>query len=375
MANNEKKLIAAVTGGGTGGHIYPAIAVAQALNADSEVEKVYYIGCPKNMEKDIAANEELEFIPVSISGMPRKPGFSIIKWLLELNKAIGDALIQLRKIKPDVILGTGGYVSGPVLIAAIILKIPFVIHDPDAHPGIVNRFMSPWAKTVSVAFEEAKNYINSKNVVVNGNPIRSNISSIEKEAALRELNLDINKKTLLVMGGSQGAKTINNAMMESVSALISEHNLQIIHQTGKKNYEEYMKQLSEKWPEFKENSSYIIKPYFDNMSVPLAAADLAVSRAGSLSISELNLSGLPSILIPYPYAAADHQKYNAKALVKAGASAYLEDKDCNRQSLTKIILEILNNDEKLTAMKKINIALAKPQATGNLTAIIKNIKN
>lgn len=375
MTGSEKKLIAAVTGGGTGGHIYPAVAVAQALKIDNEIEKVYYIGCPKNMEKDIAMNEELEFIPVSISGMPRKLGFGIVKWLLELNKAVGDALIQLKKIKPDVILGTGGYVSGPVLIAAIILKIPFIIHDPDAHPGIVNRFMSPWAKVVSVAFDEAKSYINSKNVIVNGNPIRSSINNIEKGVAIRELNLDINKKTLLVMGGSQGARTINNAMLESVSALINEYNLQIIHQTGKKNYEEYIRQLSEKWPEFKENSNYIVRPYFDNMSVPLAAADLAVSRAGSLSISELNLSGLPSILIPYPYAAADHQKYNAKALVKVGASAYLEDKDCNQHSLTKIIMEILNNDEKLKVMKKINTELAKPYATDNLVTIIKSVKN
>ncbi|MDD3012306.1 MAG: undecaprenyldiphospho-muramoylpentapeptide beta-N-acetylglucosaminyltransferase [Candidatus Gastranaerophilales bacterium] len=374
MVNNNKKITVAITGGGTGGHIYPAVAVAQALKTDNDIEKVYYVGCPDNMEKEIAIKEELEFIPVSISGMPRKLGFNIIKWFLKLNKAVGDAIIQLKKIKPDVILGTGGYVSGPVLIAAIILRIPFVIHDPDAHPGIVNRFVSPWAKAVSVAFEEAKNYISSKNIIVNGNPIRFGINSIKKEEALKELNLDNSRKTILVMGGSQGAKTINNAILNAAPVLINDYNFQIVHQTGKKNYNEYIEQLSLKWPEYKENSCYIVSPYFDNMSIPLAAADLAISRAGSLSISELNLSSLPSILIPYPYAAADHQRYNAKALKKAGASAYLEDAECNQNNLIKMILEILNDEEKLKSMKTANNKLARPYATDNLVKIIKCAK-
>jgi len=372
MTINNKKLIVAVAGGGTGGHIYPAVAVVQALKTDNDIEKVYYIGCPRNMEKEIALKEKFEFIPVSISGMPRKLGFGLIKWFFELNKAVCDAVIQLKKIKPDVILGTGGYVSGPVLIAAIILRIPFVIHDPDAHPGIVNRLMAPWAKAVSVAFEEARNYINSKNIIVNGNPIRSNINNVEKEMALKELNLSTSKKTLLVMGGSQGAKTINSAMLKAAPVLINDYNLQIIHQTGKKNYDEYIEQLYYNWPEYNENPYYIARPYFDNMSIPLVAADLAISRAGSLSISELNLSGLPSILIPYPFAASDHQRHNAKALTKAGASAYLEDAECNQNNLIKMILEIFNDEEKLESMKIINKKLSKPYATDNLVKIIKN---
>jgi len=374
MVTNNKKIIVAVTGGGTGGHIYPAVAVAQALKEDADIEKVYYIGCPHNMEKEIALKHEFEFIPVSISGMPRKLGFGLIKWFLELNKAVGDAVIQLKKIRPDVILGTGGYVSGPVLIAAIILRIPFIIHDPDAYPGIVNRFMAPWAKAVSVAFEEAKNYISSKNIIVNGNPIRSGISNIEKESALKELCLDSSKKIILAIGGSQGARTINNAVLGAAPVLINDYNFQIIHQTGKKNYEEYIEQLSQSWPEYKDNPYYIVRPYFDNMSIPLVVADLAISRAGSLSISELNLSGLPSILVPYPYAAADHQRHNAKALEKAGASAYLEDENCDPNNLIKMILEILNNEEKLKSMKISNEKLAKPYSTDNLVKIIKCVK-
>jgi UDP-N-acetylglucosamine--N-acetylmuramyl-(pentapeptide) pyrophosphoryl-undecaprenol N-acetylglucosamine transferase len=370
---DEKKMIITVTGGGTGGHIYPAVAVAQVLKANKNVQKVYYIGCPDNMEKEIADKDGLEFIAVYISGMPRKLNLGLFKWFYMLIRAVGDSLIHLKKIKPDVILGTGGYVSAPVLIAAVILKIPFVLHDPDANPGLVNRLMSPWSKAVSLAFEEAKKHINSKNIVVNGNPVRSSISSIDKETALKSLNLDPNRKTILVMGGSQGAKTINHAIAGAAQDLINIHNLQIIHQTGKRNYDEHIEYISQQWTDFSNNPYYIVRPYFENISIPLAAADLAVSRAGSLSISELNLSGLPSILVPYPYAAADHQRYNARAMLNAGASIYQEDADCNSQNLSKLIIENIENIIKLDCMKIANQKLAKPKAGENLANIIINL--
>jgi len=229
----DKKITVVITGGGTGGHIYPAIAVIQKLKTDKDIDKIYYIGCPFNMEKDIAEKEGVDFLPISASGMPRKTGLGSIKWYLELNKAVRQSISHLYKIKPDIVFGTGGYVSGPVLLAAIILKIPFVIHDSDAHPGIVSRFISPFAKAVSVAFPQAKQYLNSKNIIVNGNPIRLNFNKISKDEALSKLGLKADKKTILVMGGSQGAKTINDAMLDAASKLIKEQGFQIIHQTGK----------------------------------------------------------------------------------------------------------------------------------------------
>lgn len=372
MNTDTKKIKILLTGGGTGGHIYPAVAVIQKLKNDPDIEKIYYIGCPNNMEKGIVEKEGIDFLPIEVSGMPRKFSPAIINWYLKLNKAVQKSISYLHRIKPDVVLGTGGYVSGAVLLACTILRIPFVIHDPDAHPGIVNRFMSPWAKAVTISFDEAKKFLNSKKIIVNGNPIRMSYNDISKNEARKLLGLNPDRKTLLVMGGSQGAKTINQAILDSAQLLIKEHNIQIIHQTGKKNYEECVGKLLKLWPDYAECKKYVIKPYFDNMLIPLAAADVAVSRAGSLSISELNINKLPSILVPYPHAAADHQRYNARAMEQTGASVYLEDKDCNSNNLCKIILNLLNDHDKLLAMQEANQELSKPEATDNLIGILKS---
>ncbi|OGI01111.1 MAG: undecaprenyldiphospho-muramoylpentapeptide beta-N-acetylglucosaminyltransferase, partial [Candidatus Melainabacteria bacterium GWF2_32_7] len=306
------------------------------------------------------------------SGMPRKKSLKLIKWFIKLGFATIKSIYYISKLKPDVVFGTGGYVSGSVLLAAKILNIPFVIHDPDAHPGIVNKFMSKWASAVSISFEQAKFHLKSKKIILNGNPIRANFLHVDKENAIKELNLSTDRKTILVIGGSQGAQTINNALLEAVQDLINQ-GFQIIHQTGTKNYDKYIEELTKKHSEFINNQYYIVKPFFNNMETPLNAADLAISRAGSLSISELNLCGLPSILVPYPYAAADHQRFNAKAMEKAGASIYLEDSQCNSSKLFELINDIFNNPEKLEQMKKINKTLAKPQATENIIQILKEV--
>lgn len=366
--NNKFKIV--ITGGGTGGHIYPALAVAQTLKNDNDVEKIYYIGCNRNMESKIIPKEGFEFYSISISGMPRKHFVGLFKWTIELLHSTIQSLAHLIKLKPDVVFGTGGYVSGPVLIAASLLKIPFIIHDSDAHPGIVSRAMSPFAKAVSVSFESAKKYMKSNNTIVNGNPIRSNLNKIDKEEACNKLNLSSNKKTIFVMGGSQGAKSINNAIAEIIKNLITNENFQVIHQTGAKNFDSFKETLAQQWPEYIDSQDYIVQPFFECMELPYAASDLAICRAGSLSLSELNLVGLPSILIPYPYAAADHQRYNAKAMEKANASLYLDDTECNGTNLLNKIHEAFECDN-ITKMKNENLKLAKPDATCNIIKIIK----
>jgi UDP-N-acetylglucosamine--N-acetylmuramyl-(pentapeptide) pyrophosphoryl-undecaprenol N-acetylglucosamine transferase len=365
----NKTLTVVLAGGGTGGHIYPAVAVAEKLKQDSEVESIYYVGNPKNIEFDIVKKENLAFLPISVFGMPRKPDFKLLKWYFSLKIAIIKCIYYFIKIKPDVILGTGGYVSGPALIAGWLMGIPIVIHDPDAHPGVVSRFVAPKAHYVSVAFEQAKKYLNSNKIVVNGNPIRETFSTTDRNKALKSLGLDENKKTLLVMGGSQGAKTINEALLGCVRKLVEEQNLQVIHQTGKKNFDEYIEEISKNWPDFEQNPNYVLKPYFDDMSIPLSCSNLAVARAGSLSISELNLCGLPSVLVPYPYAAADHQKFNAKAIEEAGAGICLEDSDCDK--LFEIVTNLIHDDDRLNQMKEKNLALAKPDSTNKIVSLLK----
>lgn len=371
----NKKINILLTGGGTGGHIYPAIAVAQVLKNDKAIKNIYYIGCEKNMESEIARKEGLQFYSVDFSGMPRKINFNLLTWLTQLIKACLKSSYYLIKLKPDAILGTGGYVSGPVLIAANFLRIPYIVHDPDAHPGIVNRALAPYAKAVSVAFKEAGSKLKTKNLIVNGNPLRQSFKTTSKEEAQENLQLDRNKLTISIIGGSQGANSINMAILNTIKPLIEDHNCQVIHQVGRKNFDSYMEKLKTDYPNLKNNKLYNVKPFYDDMHNIFAASDIIISRAGSLSLSEICLNGTPSILVPYPYAAADHQRHNAKVMEKAGASIFVDDKECTSERLIDIILNLINNEEKLSNMRKSAKLLAKENAAENLAEILKNIGN
>lgn len=361
-----------VTGGGTGGHIYPAIAICDALKKDSETLDIYYIGNPKNLEFEITKKLGYKFLDVNVSGMPRKFGFKMIFWFIKLQFAIFKALYYIKKYKPDAIFGTGGYVSAPALFAAGINGTPYMIHDCDAQPGLVSRYLAPSARCISVAFEVSKQFLMSDKVHVNGNPIREEFKTITKEEARMRLGLD-NKTTLCIMGGSQGAQSINDASIQILQKLSTDYNLQIIFQTGKKNYEKVFSKLKEIYPDFEKNKNIILKPYFDNMVTVLKASDIAISRAGSLSISELCACGIASILIPYPYAAADHQRKNARYMEEKHAALYLEDTDTTKDTLLIAVEQLLDNSEKLKTVQKNAYALAKPDATKNIIEQLKGI--
>lgn len=366
----NKKIKVILTGGGTGGHIYPAIAIGRELLKNDSVSQIYYVGNPKNLEKNLISKEQFEFLSINVSGMPKNKNFTFIKWLFELAIAIIKCIKYFLNIKPNCILGTGGYVSGPALIAAKILNIPYMLHDSDAIPGIVSRKMAKWAKIVNTSFPEAAKFLNSKNIQLNGNPLRNEFNNLDKQKSLSELNLNPNKKTILVMGGSQGAKSINKAISNSAEELINTLNIQIIHQTGLKNYEEYMTEISSN---LRNNPDYLVKAYIDNMGLYLAAADLVIARAGSLSLSEFNLCKIPSILIPYPYAANNHQYHNAKSLEKQNAAICLADNLCDSDNLIEIISNLLNDKNKLQEMKIANEKLAKPNSTKILADLLINI--
>ena len=342
--NNKKTYF--ITGGGTGGHIYPAVAVADGLLDLASTEKIYYVGNPNNLEATIVKDKNYEFLPVVSSGMPRKISFALIIWAFKMIHAWFECCKYIYKYKPNVIFGTGGYVSAPVLFAGMTMRVPFVMHDCDANPGLVTRKFSPFAKSISVAFDIAKTKLNNNNCFTNGNPIRSEFKTLTKESARAKLGLE-DKLTLCIMGGSQGAKAINDATIPILKILTQTYHLQIIFQTGKRNYDEVIEKLKQYHPEFEQDKNLIIKPYFDNMVTVLKACDIAVSRAGSLSISELCASHIAPIFVPYPYAAADHQRINARFMVEQGAGLYLENDDTNPTTLLEKILELVNNSNKL----------------------------
>jgi UDP-N-acetylglucosamine--N-acetylmuramyl-(pentapeptide) pyrophosphoryl-undecaprenol N-acetylglucosamine transferase len=339
-----------ITGGGTGGHIYPAIAVADALLENAH-DEVFYVGNPKNLEYDIVKGKGYKFLGVNIHGMPRKIDVSLLKWSFELLFATITATYYLLKYKPKAVFGTGGYVSAPILIASKFLKVPYMMHDCDAQPGLVTRKLAPSAKCVSLAFDCAIKSINNKNCHINGNPIRAEFKTLTKEQARKNLGLE-NKLTLCIMGGSQGARSINDATVEVLKKL----DMQIIFQTGKKNFDRVIEQLLKIYPNYEVNSNLIIKPYFDDMVTVLKASDIAVSRSGSLSISEICASGIAPIFVPYPYASGDHQRKNAKFMVEKGAGIYIEDKDINEKTLFDAVNSAIEN---LDEMQKNSLALAK----------------
>lgn len=362
-----------ITGGGTGGHIYPAIAVADYLRKYDQSAKIYYIGNPQNLEYKIAEQKGYDFLPVNVHGMPRKISFGFIKWIIDLIIACGKSWMYIMKYKPDAIFGTGGYVSAPILLAAVVSnKVPYIMHDCDAQPGLVTRKLAPKAKVVSLSFECAKEYINNPNCRINGNPIREAFKTLAKTEARNYLGLE-NKTTLCIMGGSQGAKTINYATVEILKTLSKDYDLQIIFQTGKKNYENTIERLKEVYPSYEYDRNLLIKPYFDDMVTVLKASDIAVSRAGSLSISELCASSIASILIPYPFAAADHQRKNAQYMVDKNAALYLEDSETSPTMLLEKITELVKNPDLLDNLQKNAGFLAKFDAAENIAKELQNL--
>lgn len=368
----KKKYTYFITGGGTGGHIYPAIAIAEALRKDETTKNIYYIGNPNNLEYGIVKKARFKFLPIKVSGMPRKIGWDFIKWGIELELANWKALYYLWRFKPDAILGTGGYVSAPALMASNLTKTPYMIHDCDAQPGMVSKFVAPMAKQVSLAFEDSASYIRSNNISINGNPIREQFKTLTKEQARQNMNLE-NKTTITIMGGSQGAKSIDEATIQCLKQIFEKYDVQVIFQTGAKHYEYTIKALEDTYPEFEHNKNLVIKPYFDDMVTALKATDIAISRAGSLSLSEICACGIAPILIPYPYAAADHQRKNAKSLLNKDACLYLEDKETTGETLLEKLDELLSNPERLAKIQANTKALAKLDATQTIVEQLKKV--
>lgn len=370
MFNNKKEKTYFITGGGTGGHIYPAVAVINTLiESGVKNENIFYLGNKKNLEYEIAQKNGYNFLSYTAKGMPRKASLQFITWILNLISSTLKALLYVIKYRPSTVFATGGYVCAPILFCAMFLRIPYVLHDCDIQPGIVTRFFAPYAKSVSVAFEDAKKFIKSKNIFVNGNPIRQEFKTISKKQAREELSLKDNF-TILIMGGSLGAKTINDASFGLLKEFANKEGVKILWQTGKKNFDEVTKKILEEFQELPDN--LVLQPYFNKMYLALLSSDLVISRAGSLSLSEICACSLPSILIPYPYAAADHQKKNAQNLVDNNIALMIEDKDCNSETLLKTVENLLNDKKLLSDLSYNAYKSAKLNSAQNITEQIQN---
>ena len=360
-----------LTGGGTGGHIYPALAVAERLQQLHPDCEILYVGTDRGLEKEIVPKRNLPFRTIHAEGLPRKLSPALLKAV----KKAADGCLEARKIvkefQPDVVIGTGGYVCGPVVLAAKLQGVSTMIHEQNAFPGITNKLLARFANCIMVNFEESREYfVHKERVTALGLPVRQEVLSAGKEEGLQYFGFSPEKTTLLVSGGSRGARSLNRAMAEAYPELIQHPELQIIHLTGRTDYEDTMKAIADHGVEIAEHPQIIIKPYLDDMQYGLAAADFCVGRAGATFLAEVTACGLPGILIPYPYAAENHQEYNARALADRQAAYLLLDKDLTGNLLSEHILTLCKDSEKREQMAAQSRAMGKRDALDRIVELV-----
>lgn len=368
--NENKKIRLLVAGGGTGGHLYPAFAIVEEVAARNLLEEVLFVGTPYGIEAKKVPEKGYPIKFIWISGFRR--GFSVQNFLFPF-KVIA-SLIQanriIRDFKPDVVLGTGGYVSGPVLYMAARRGLPTLIQEQNSYPGVTTRLLASRVRRVHITFEISRKYFKRQdNLFLTGNPISRHIKRERQESDYQKFGLDPNKQTILISGGSQGAHRINSLIIELMPWLMKHPQYQVIWSTGKNDYDEVNKNCEIYGPRIWK------QPFIDDMSTAYSISDLAVSRAGALTLTELSIAGIPAILIPYPYAAGQHQLNNARVLEEQGAAMVIEEKNLTPEKLFADIFYLLNNPEPLQIMQKNMLAWANPQAAHEVVNSLIEIAN
>jgi UDP-N-acetylglucosamine--N-acetylmuramyl-(pentapeptide) pyrophosphoryl-undecaprenol N-acetylglucosamine transferase len=370
-------------GGGTGGHIYPALAIAGSIRGRWPETEILYIGGAGGMESRIVPQAGWPFQGITAKGWQGRNISALPQALQASYRGRQEALEILSRFKPRAVVGTGGFVCLPVAAAAVQKRIPVYLHEQNAFPGIANRFISLWAEKIMVSFEEAAGRFPPnvrKRVAVTGLPVRADIAGAAREEALAFFHLQEGKKTILATGGSQGAKSINRAMLHVVKRLYRRPEVQVLLAAGARDYEQMAGELQKAdipWaPEDGErgrDSNIRMLPYIDRMDLAYKAAQLFVGRAGASTLAEITLCRLPAILIPYPYAAENHQAYNAASLRDKGAALVLEDERLTGPLLLERLEEILGDDDKRQAMAESSYKAAHGRALEDILDILQEI--
>lgn len=347
-----------VSGGGTGGHIYPALALINEIKRNDPNAEFLYVGTDNGLESKIVPKAGVAFRSIKISGFKRKISLDNAKTIMRFFKGVSDSRKFIKEFKPDVVIGTGGYVCGPVVYAASKLKVPAIIHEQNSLPGVTNKFLARYVDKVAICFEEARSYFPAEKTVLTGNPRASEVATDDvrhyKDPALKP-----DKKTVLIMGGSRGAKPINDAVIGMLDEMKNK-NYQVIYVTGEVHYDHVMDQVKNL------PKNVVIKPFIHNMPEVLKGIDLIVARSGATTLAEITALGLPSILIPSPYVTANHQEKNARALSDHDAAALILEKDLSSAALIKEMDAILLDAENLQKMSAASKQLGIPDAAAKL---------
>lgn len=339
-----------VTGGGTGGHIYPAISIAEAYRKKHKNTKLLYVGRKQGLESELVPKLGMEFRPISIEYKKRG-----LMGAINHVRSLISSLLEARRIildyKPDLIVGTGGYVSGPVMFVGALMGVKTAVHEANAFPGRANKMLSRFVDRVMISFPESDKAFKDKGkIVLTGNPVRQEFYNLNRESCRKEVGVDKDAFLILSVGGSGGAKKINDVMIEVMSKVSGDDRVQIIHVTGKSYYEKLMKQLQDMRVSFEDNVKII--PYVYNMPEHMGAADLMITRTGASTLAEIGITGTPAILIPSPNVKDNHQEYNARSMEKKGAGIVMLESELNVNHVMGTIEDSIANPEKLDSIRK-----------------------
>lgn len=354
---NTRSLKVIISGGGSGGHIFPAIAIANALKKKVEDIDILFVGAKGKIEMEKVPKAGYPIKGLWISGLHRKEIIRNLLFPLKLISSLFKANSIISKFKPDVVVGVGGFASGPTLSVASKRGIPTLIQEQNSYAGLTNKTLAKGTDVICVAFPKMERFFTKSKLVMTGNPVRDDIVHIKgnREEGIRHFKMDTNKKTIVLVGGSLGAKSMNEAMAANANLLKANQDVQVLWQCGKLYIERFKDCDTAKLP------NVLISAFIDRMDLAYLMADVVVCRAGALTISELSMVGIPTILIPSPNVAEDHQTVNAKALVEKDAAVLVEDKKAN-ELIVKAALEILEDKKKQKSLRENILTFRKPDA-------------
>ena len=372
MSGSKQQLNVLVSGGGTGGHIFPALSIANEVQRRHPEARILFVGAEGRMEMEKVPAAGYNIIGLPVSGFDRKHLLRNFKVLAKLYKSMGLARKILKDFKPDIAIGVGGYASGPMLKEAQKMGIPTLLQEQNSYAGVTNKLLAAKAESICVAYEGMERFFPKEKIVLTGNPVRRNLldCGATPEQARQAMGVDPNLKTILIIGGSLGARTINEAIIAGLSKIGDTYGVQVIWQTGKIYDRQCREALDASGVK---NVSQM--PFITNMDMAYRAADLVVSRAGASSISELQLLGKPAILVPSPNVAEDHQTKNARALADRGAAIMVRDADAGA-NLVETMLDTAADDTKLadlgTNVSKMALRDAAERIVDEVEKIIEN---
>ena len=359
-----------VSGGGTGGHIFPAIAIANAIKEKYPDTKILFVGALGRMEMEKVPAAGYEIIGLPIMGLQRRLTLQNLKFPFKLLASMRKAKKIVKDFKPDVVVGVGGYASGPLLKAATKLGVPALVQEQNSYPGITNKLLASKVQKICVAYDNMDRFFPKEKLMLTGNPVRQDIKNLaaKRVRGIEHFGLDSSKKIVLVVGGSLGARTINHAIDAGVKEL-AKNDIQLVWQTGKLYVDEAAKTVAKY-----EGKGMITMPFISKMDYAYAIADVVVSRAGAMSVSELSIAAKPTIFIPLPSAAEDHQTKNAMALVNHNAALLVKDADA-KEKLIPTLIELINNEQEQQKIAN-NVAKMAFKDSANIIAneVIKLIK-